>query len=127
MACSFQNERNDDEFAQLEMVGGTDLAWWIEHDRAQALRIVRLLRDVQRDPFSGAGKPEPLKDGGLGLGNIWIAKDLIEALEKDRQPLGSMYDGRAALEMILAVYESYRLRGTAELPLKNRKHPLTML
>ena len=38
-----------------------------------------------------------------------------------------MYDGRAALEMILAVYESYRLKGTAELPLKNRKHPLTML
>jgi hypothetical protein len=29
--------------------------------------------------------------------------------------------------MILAVYESHRLKGPAELPLKNRKHPLTML
>ena len=58
---------------------------------------------------------------------MWIAKDLIEAIDKDRQPLGSIYDGRAALEMILAAYESYRLRGTAKLPLKNRKHPLTML
>ena len=38
-----------------------------------------------------------------------------------------MYDGRAALEMILAVYESHRLKGPADLPLKNRKHPLTML
>jgi toxin YoeB len=38
-----------------------DLAWWIERDRAQALRIVRLLRDVQRDPFTGLGKPERLK------------------------------------------------------------------
>jgi YoeB-like toxin of bacterial type II toxin-antitoxin system len=38
-----------------------DLAWWVEHDRAQALRIIRLIRDVQREPFSGAGKPEPLK------------------------------------------------------------------
>lgn len=38
-----------------------DLAWWIEQDRAQALRIIRLVRDVQRDPFSGLGKPEPLK------------------------------------------------------------------
>ena len=38
-----------------------DLAWWIEQDRAQALRIVRLVRDVQREPFSGLGKPEPLK------------------------------------------------------------------
>jgi toxin YoeB len=38
-----------------------DLAWWIEQDRAQALRIVRLVREVQRDPFSGLGKPEPLR------------------------------------------------------------------
>jgi predicted dehydrogenase len=76
---------------------------------------------------AGLGKPEPLKNGGLGQGNVWIAKDLIEAIEQDRQPLGGVYDGRAALEMILAVYESHRLKGTAELPLKNRRHPLTML
>jgi hypothetical protein len=29
--------------------------------------------------------------------------------------------------MILAVYESHRLQGTAELPLKNRKHPLALM
>jgi predicted dehydrogenase len=76
---------------------------------------------------AGLGKPEPLKDGGLGQGNVWIAKDLIDAIEKDRQPLGSIYDGRAALEMILAVYESHRIKGPVEIPLKNRRHPLTML
>jgi predicted dehydrogenase len=76
---------------------------------------------------AGVGKPELLKDGGLGLGNVWIAKDLIEAIEKDRQPRGSMYDGRAALEMILAIYESHRLRGPVDLPLKNRQHPLSLL
>lgn len=38
-----------------------DLAWWIEKDRGTALRIVRLIREVQRDPFQGAGRPEPLK------------------------------------------------------------------
>ena len=38
-----------------------DLALWAEQDRAQALRIVRLIRDVQREPFAGIGKPEPLK------------------------------------------------------------------
>lgn len=38
-----------------------DLAWWVEHDRATALRVIRLVRDVQREPFSGTGKPEPLK------------------------------------------------------------------
>jgi predicted dehydrogenase len=76
---------------------------------------------------AGPNKPEPLKDGGLGQGNVWIARDLIEAVEKDRQPLGGMYDGRAALEMILAGYESHRLKGPVELPLKNRQHPLSLL
>jgi toxin YoeB len=30
-----------------------DLAWWIEKDRKQALRIVKLIEAVQRDPFQG--------------------------------------------------------------------------
>jgi predicted dehydrogenase len=76
---------------------------------------------------AGLGVPEPLRDGGLGQGNIWIAKDLIAAIEQDRQPAGSMYDGRAALEMILAVYESHRLRRPVELPLRTRQHPLGLL
>lgn len=77
---------------------------------------------------AGLGKPETLpRDGGLGLGNTWIVRDLLEAIEKDRQPRGSMYDGRAALEMILAVYESHRLQGPVALPLKNRQHPLELL
>jgi predicted dehydrogenase len=76
---------------------------------------------------AGVGKEEPLKDGALGQGNVWIARDLLDAIEKDRQPLGSMYDGRAALEMILAVYESFRLKGPTDLPLTNRKHPLSLL
>ena len=73
---------------------------------------------------AGLGRPEPTKDGGLGQGNVWIARDLMQAIEADRQPRGSMYDGRAALEMILAVYESQRLGTAVELPLKNRRHPL---
>jgi len=38
-----------------------DLAWWIEQDRAQALRVIRLIREMQHDPFTGIGKPEPLR------------------------------------------------------------------
>ena len=38
-----------------------DLAWWIEKDRKVALRIIKLVDDIQRDPFQGLGKPEPLK------------------------------------------------------------------
>jgi toxin YoeB len=38
-----------------------DLAWWIEKDRKKALRIVKPIREIQRDPFVGAGKTEPLR------------------------------------------------------------------
>lgn len=76
---------------------------------------------------AGVGRPETMTDGGLGQGNVWIAQDLIEAIERDRQPKGSIYDARAALEMILAVYESQRVRAAVEFPLRNRRHPLTML
>ena len=38
-----------------------DLAWWIQHDRKKALKIVKLLKEVQRTPFEGTGKPEALK------------------------------------------------------------------
>jgi predicted dehydrogenase len=73
---------------------------------------------------AGVGEPEPLKDAGADLANRLIAADLIDAIEHDREPLGSLRDGRAALEMILAVYESHKLDQAIELPMKNRRHPL---
>lgn len=76
---------------------------------------------------AGVGKPESIDAKAIENGNILIVNDLIEAIEKDRPPLGSLHDGRAALEMILAVYESFRLERPVELPLKNRKHPLASL
>ena len=87
----------------------------------------RARRPGRRSPARASASRSRSRTAACGLGNVWIVKDLIEAIEKDRQPLGSMYDGRAALEMILAVYESHRLKGPVELPLKNRQHPLTML
>jgi toxin YoeB len=41
--------------------GFEDLAWWIKEDRKKALRIVKLIKEVQRNAFEGTGKPEPLK------------------------------------------------------------------
>jgi len=35
--------------------------YWEKTDRRVWERINRLLHDIQRDPFSGIGKPEPLK------------------------------------------------------------------
>ena len=46
---------------EFDVAAFEDLAWWIEQNRQKALRIVALIKDVQRDPFKGIGKPEPLK------------------------------------------------------------------
>lgn len=46
---------------EFDVAAFEDLAWWIEQDRQKALRIVSLIKDAQRDPFKGIGKPEPLK------------------------------------------------------------------
>lgn len=45
-----------------------DLTYWVESDRAVALRVMKLLEDVRRHPFEGLGKPEPLKHLG---GDVW--------------------------------------------------------
>jgi predicted dehydrogenase len=76
---------------------------------------------------AGIGQPESYQDGGLNGGNILAAKDLIAAIEQDREPEGSIYEARGATEMIVAVFESQRLGGPVSLPLKNRANPLTML
>lgn len=38
-----------------------DLRFWVETDRKIALRALALVEAIMRDPFSGIGKPEPLK------------------------------------------------------------------
>ena len=38
-----------------------DLLYWVDTDRRTALRALDLVEAVLRDPFTGIGKPEPLK------------------------------------------------------------------
>jgi len=38
-----------------------DLRHWVETDRKTALHVLELVEAVLRDPFTGIGKPEPLK------------------------------------------------------------------
>jgi toxin YoeB len=38
-----------------------DLKYWVKNDRKTVLRVLKLIEDVLRDPFTGIGKPEPLK------------------------------------------------------------------
>ena len=41
--------------------GWQDYLWFQEHNRPLLKRINDLIRDAQRSPFRGLGKPEPLK------------------------------------------------------------------
>lgn len=38
-----------------------DFLFWLASERKTARRIVRLVAEIQRDPFTGIGKPEPLR------------------------------------------------------------------
>lgn len=55
------------------MLRWTDDAWedylyWQSQDKRTLKRINDLIRDAQRSPFEGIGKPEPLTSG---LESIW--------------------------------------------------------
>ncbi len=43
---------------EFDMAAFEDLAWWIKQDRAKALRIISLIKEIGREPFGGIGKPE---------------------------------------------------------------------
>ena len=38
-----------------------DLNYWTRTDRKRALRTLKLVEAILRDPFAGIGKPEPLR------------------------------------------------------------------
>jgi toxin YoeB len=44
-----------------------DLHYWVDVDRKVALRALDLVEAILRDPFSGLGKPEPLRHIGSGV------------------------------------------------------------
>lgn len=57
--------------------------------------------------------------------NQAMACDLLAAVEQDRLPASSGHHARAALEMIMGVYESHGRGERVEFPLEARTHPLT--
>jgi toxin YoeB len=45
-----------------------DLKWWIDQDRRIALKILELIERLPTEPFTGKGKPEPLR---YNLSGFW--------------------------------------------------------
>ncbi|MCH0541872.1 Txe/YoeB family addiction module toxin [Streptomyces sp. MUM 203J] len=50
----------------FDPAGWEDFLFWMASDRKVARRIARMIGEIQRTPFTGIGKPEPLKDGLSG-------------------------------------------------------------
>ncbi len=100
--------------------------------------MTHILKDSSWSPGRTGKKWEPITSAGIGKleprtdltyegGHITAIMDLIDCIEHDRQTKCSAADSRAIIEMIAAVFESQRIGGPVELPLKTRENPLTLL
>lgn len=52
-----------------------DYLWFQQNDKAGLKRINLLIRDAQRNPFAGLGKPEPLKHNLSGFWSRRIGEE----------------------------------------------------
>ncbi len=75
----------------IETLAWTKEAWndylyWQNQDRKTLKRINKLIMDTQRSPFSGIGKPEPLRGNLTGFWSRRIdeVNRLVYAVDTDR-------------------------------------------
>lgn len=71
-----------------------DLRYWAENDRKLLLRLLDLMEAIVREPFSGLGKPEPLKHEASGA---WSRR-----LDKGNRIVYRVHDDR--IEFLQARY-----------------------
>lgn len=66
--------------------GWEDFTYWVENDRKIAARIIRLIKDIEREPYEGLGKPEPLRHDLTGFWSRRITDEhrLVYAVDKGR-------------------------------------------
>jgi toxin YoeB len=66
--------------------GWEDFTYWVENDRKIAARIVRLIKDIEREPFEGLGKPAPLRYDLTGFWSRRITEEhrLVYSVDKER-------------------------------------------
>jgi len=62
-----------------------DYTAWLADDRKMLKKINDLIKDIQRNPYQGKGKPEPLKYDLSGLWSRRINREhrLVYKVEKD--------------------------------------------
>ena len=98
-------------------------AFWTPGEENEWQRIH--LKDWDENPDGS------LRTGGdqTHLSNLMIMNELIQAIENGTEvtKCSSGADARAALEMIMAVHESQRVKGRVQFPLTNRNNPYDLL
>ncbi len=52
-----------------------DYQYWISNDQKTLRRINELIKDIQRSPFQGIGKPEPLRQNLSGYWSRRITEE----------------------------------------------------
>lgn len=81
----------------------------------------------QRITSAGIGQPEPIQEGTYEDGHLAAIRDLMDAIENDREPKCSLRDAIGITEMILGAFESQRIGSKVSLPCSTREHPLNLL
>ena len=76
---------------------------------------------------AGIGEAEPLQGKPYQARHLLAIRELIAAIEENRDSIGGIESARSGVEMIMAVFESQRQGKPVSLPLENRQHPLSML
>ncbi|MBD2485399.1 Txe/YoeB family addiction module toxin [Planktothrix sp. FACHB-1365] len=73
MGAEGGQKQNREALFQSEFI--EDLEYWVEIDRKMALRIIKMVKEILRDPFEGSGKPEPLKHDLAGCWSRRLNKE----------------------------------------------------
>ena len=98
---------------------------------------------IAGNPFMAPGDPrewQPITTMGIGRKedrpqlireiheHVVAVRDLVTAVDEDREPVCGLAEGAGTVEMICAVFESHRQGGRAvALPLADRGHPLARM
>ncbi len=69
-----------------------DYLYWQRTDRKILERINKLIKEIQRSPFEGTGKPEPLRHGLSGYWSRRITDEhrIVYKVEKDSLHLAQL-------------------------------------
>lgn len=81
---SVRGRKERDAVFQAEFI--EDLRYWVRTDRKTALRVLGLVEAILRDPFTGIGKPEPLKYLAAGAWSRRVTQEhrIVYLVSEDR-------------------------------------------